>query len=35
METPEFGEEKYYHLYNRGNDGILLFYKPENYTYFL
>jgi hypothetical protein len=25
----------YYHIYNRGNDGINLFYKPGNYIYFL
>lgn len=25
----------YYHIYNRGNNGEQLFYKPENYTHFL
>ena len=28
-------EKKYYHIYNRGNDGINLFYQDRNYTYFL
>lgn len=26
---------KYYHIYNRGNDGCNIFYKDENYRYFL
>jgi len=26
---------KYYHIYNRGNNGIDLFYETENYNYFL
>nr|WP_309757580.1 hypothetical protein [Flavobacterium sp.] len=26
---------KYYHIYNRGNNGIDLFYEIENYKYFL
>jgi len=28
-------EDKFYHIFNRGNNGILLFYKPENYLFFL
>ena len=28
-------EEKYYHIYNRGNGGVPLFYQDQNYTYFL
>lgn len=28
-------EKKYYHIYNRGNDGIDLFYQNRNYIYFL
>jgi len=28
-------ENQYYHIYNRGNDGINLFYKDRNYLYFL
>ncbi len=27
--------DKYYHIYNRGNNGENLFYKKENYFYFL
>lgn len=27
--------EAYYHIYNRGNNGDNLFYKPANYYYFL
>jgi hypothetical protein len=26
---------KYYHIYNRGNNGIDLFYETENYNHFL
>lgn len=26
---------KYYHIYNRGNNGIDLFYDKENYLHFL
>ena len=26
---------RYYHIYNRGNDGCNIFYKNENYRYFL
>jgi len=28
-------EGRFYHVYNRGNNGDLLFYKPENYRFFL
>jgi putative transposase len=28
-------EGKFYHIYNRGNNGSNLFYKKENYNYFL
>ncbi len=28
-------EEKYYHIYNRGNNNELLFIEKENYLYFL
>ncbi|TDE17640.1 hypothetical protein [Dyadobacter psychrotolerans] len=28
-------EEKFYHVYNRGNDGVDLFYQHRNYVYFL
>jgi putative transposase len=28
-------EGKYYHIFNRGNNGDSLFYKPENYKFFL
>ena len=28
-------ENNYYHIYNRGNDGIDLFYQRRNYHYFL
>ena len=28
-------EEKFYHIFNRGNNGDRLFYKPENYQFFL
>jgi putative transposase len=27
--------EKYYHIYNRGNNGEPIFFRPENYRYFL
>lgn len=26
---------KYYHIYNRGNNGQNIFFEPENYTFFL
>jgi REP element-mobilizing transposase RayT len=26
---------KYYHIYNRGNNGINIFFEPGNYEYFL
>lgn len=28
-------ENKYYHIYNKGNAGVNIFYKDENYIYFL
>ena len=28
-------ENQFYHIYNRGNDGIDLFYQNRNYVYFL
>jgi putative transposase len=28
-------EGKFYHIFNRGNNGDNLFYKPENYRFFL
>ena len=28
-------EGKFYHIFNRGNNGDSLFYKPENYKFFL
>ena len=28
-------ENNYYHIYNRGHDGIDLFYQRRNYHYFL
>src|ERR1700679_1071786 len=28
-------ENEIYHIYNRGNNGENLFYKPDNYNYFL
>lgn len=28
-------EGQYYHVYNRGNDGIPIFYEERNYSYFL
>jgi len=28
-------EDYFYHIYNQGNNGETLFYKPENYEYFL
>jgi hypothetical protein len=28
-------EGKYYHVFNRGNNGDTIFYKPENYKFFL
>ena len=28
-------EDTYYHIYNRGNAGAILFYKEKNYSYFL
>jgi putative transposase len=27
--------DNFFHLYNRGNDGIKIFYNKENYSYFL
>jgi putative transposase len=27
--------DKFYHIYNRGNNGEMLFYQPKNYTFFL
>ncbi|HSW54855.1 MAG TPA: hypothetical protein VLH59_07185 [Ignavibacteriaceae bacterium] len=30
-----FEYDNYYHIYNRGNNKEKLFYKPENYVYFL
>jgi len=27
--------DKFYHIYNRGNNGEMLFYKQENYKFFL
>ena len=32
---PPLLEDTYYHIYNRGNNGDNLFYRPENYVYFL
>lgn len=31
----DFEEGKIYHIYNRGNAGSLIFFKPKNYKYFL
>jgi putative transposase len=32
--TP-FYKDQYYHIYNRGNNGETIFYKPDNYLFFL
>ena len=31
----EFQEDKFYHIYNRGNNEQLIFFKPDNYLFFL
>ena len=31
----EFFENELYHIYNRGNNKQRIFFKPENYLYFL
>jgi REP element-mobilizing transposase RayT len=31
----EFSEGQIYHIYNRGNNKQLIFFKPDNYIYFL
>lgn len=31
----ELEKDKYYHVYNRGNNGCLLFYNEKNYEFFL
>lgn len=31
----EFIENAFYHIYNRGNNRQLIFFKPENYVFFL
>lgn len=31
----EFQPNRYYHLYNRGNNQQLIFFEPENYCHFL
>lgn len=28
-------QDKFYHIFNRGNNGDNMFYKPENYRFFL
>ncbi len=33
--APPLAENTFYHIYNRGNNGENLFYRPENYGYFL
>ncbi len=33
--TMEFIENELYHIYNRGNNKQRIFFKPENYLYFL
>lgn len=33
LEPIEFGH--YYHIYNRGNNGDIIFFEDKNYTYFL
>ena len=30
-----FEEGQYYHIYNRGNNRGAVFFKPENYIFFL
>ena len=35
MNPIPFENGKYYHIYNRGNNGIDLFYEIENYNHFL
>lgn len=32
---PPLEPERYYHIYNQGNDGLNIFCIPENYAYFL
>ncbi len=32
---PPLVAHTFYHIYNRGNNGENLFYRPENYGYFL
>lgn len=32
---PPLQENYYYHIYNRGNNGSPIFFKPENHGYFL
>ena len=31
----DFSNNELYHIYNRGNNKQLIFFKPDNYTYFL
>ena len=33
--TTALEPDTFYHIFNRGNDGINIFYKEENYRYFL
>jgi len=33
--TMEFFQNELYHIYNRGNNRQIIFFKPENYLYFL
>lgn len=33
--TVPFQEHQFYHVFNRGNNGDLIFFKERNYTYFL
>ena len=35
MNRPPIIQGKFYHIYNRGNNGENLFYEKENYLYFL
>ncbi len=32
---PPLLEDEFYHIYNRGNNGIVIFYEERNYGYFL